>query len=133
MTDLIERLRGKYLAPDHELLLWEAADELERLTAALDDHLHEALYQKQVKELQERIAELEKSIELSGTISNYAQETIESAQRKRIAELERVLQIHGVHVTECAKWDKMDSGQLFLRHDWPCSCGLEAALQEDDK
>jgi AICAR transformylase/IMP cyclohydrolase PurH len=42
--------------------------------------------------LRERVSELEKSIELSGTISNYVQETIESAQRKRIAELGNLIE-----------------------------------------
>ena len=47
---------------------------------------------EQRDEALERIAELENTIELSGTISNYAQETIESAQRKRIEQLEAALQ-----------------------------------------
>jgi hypothetical protein len=48
------------------------------------------------------------------------------------AKLRAALILHGVHEAGCAKWDKMDCGQLFVRHDWPCSCGLEAALKETD-
>jgi hypothetical protein len=46
----------------------------------------------------------------------------------RVAELEGALIRYGEHEPECGKWDKMDSGQLFARHDWPCTCGLEQAL-----
>jgi hypothetical protein len=89
--------------------------------------------------LSERLRETAKTCNKRNQFEAHVKQKLEQAADenerlvKRIAELERVLQIHGVHVTECAKWDKMDSGQLFLRHDWPCSCGLEAALQEDDK
>jgi hypothetical protein len=111
----VDELKAKLCTASNTIGMQEAC--IGKLETALDDHLHEALYQKQVKELQERIAELEKTIELSGTISNYAQETIESAQRKRIAELEEALQ-------------QIRDGQL-ARQD--AEYLAEAELQEDDK
>lgn len=120
---------------DNEWLraVYEAAKEWREnneWTMWYDELLIEALAQKSDDDSNEEIKPTS-----DHSSDPYALMLIE-ALAKRDDEIERLraaLQLHGTHTTECAKWDKMDSGQLFMRHDWPCSCGLEEALaQESD-
>jgi hypothetical protein len=53
-----------------------------------------------------------------------------SAATERERGLLEALRKHGGHTLDCTKWDRMDSGTLFPRSDWTCSCGLDAALSE---
>jgi len=48
-----------------------------------------------------------------------------------IKHLEDALRLYGEHNPECGCWDKMDSGQLFARHDWQCTCGFREALDKE--
>jgi len=49
----------------------------------------------------------------------------------RLLRLEAALWEYGEHNPKCGKWDKMDSGQLFARHDWKCTCGFDEALDKE--
>jgi hypothetical protein len=63
------------------------------------------------------------------------------AQLDRAAEiinrLRTALERYGHHLCTCSSLDKMDSGTLFHRSDWPCDCGFKdacrEALQEGDR
>ena len=57
-------------------------------------------------------------------------------QQKEIERLRAVVTRYAGHDAGCTCEDLMDSGVIFYRHDWPCSCGyLEAlaALEGDDE
>ena len=54
-----------------------------------------------------------------------------SKARATIERLEGALRLYGEHTPECGCWDKMDSGQLFARHDWQCTCGFREALDKE--
>ena len=46
----------------------------------------------------------------------------------RIAKLESALTRYATHDAGCVCEDLMDSGDIFYRHDWPCSCGYREAI-----
>jgi len=46
--------------------------------------------------------------------------------------LRAALQKCGIHTEACACRDVSDRGISFVRHDWPCDCGLRAALEKTD-
>ena len=52
--------------------------------------------------------------------------------RGKNTKLRAALIRHGEHADSCASMDTMDCGMKFTRHDWPCDCGLRAALETDD-
>ena len=58
----------------------------------------------------------------------WREQAVWQATLKENGRLEGALRKYGEHTPDCGKWDKMDSGQLFARHDWKCTCGFEEAL-----
>jgi predicted nuclease with TOPRIM domain len=122
MTNLIEKLEGHDPCCGEIGDVYEAVDELKRQTKIIADlNEHYGGQADEIEAKDKRIAELEKSIELSGTISNYAQETIESAQRKRIAELEKGLR-------EIVNYYLIGRGEYVIT----CYRIAKAALREDE-
>lgn len=51
-------------------------------------------------------------------------------QGKTIKRLKAALKRYGCHLETCACVDRMDSGELFPRSDWPCDCGFNEAHRE---
>ena len=57
------------------------------------------------------------------TVQTYSKEEIDQL----VAKIEQ-WQKYADHLPDCSCLDKMDSGRLFPRHDWQCSCGLRKLL-----
>jgi len=54
-----------------------------------------------------------------------------SKARATIERLEGALRKCGVHTEACSSRDVSDRGISFVRHDWPCDCGLREALNKE--
>ena len=57
--------------------------------------------------------------------SEYVERILKENERLRSA-----LELYGHHLCTCSSLDKMDSGTLFHRSDWPCDCGFKEAHRE---
>ena len=67
-------------------------------------------------------------------------ERLQEVHKRDLAEYNRVaadvtrlraaLERYGHHLCTCSSLDKMDSGALFHRSDWPCDCGFKEAHRE---
>ena len=104
MSDLIERLKK---GTKHQVwvMVDETADEIERLTA----ELHAS--KEGIKAYYKHRCKLE----------------------ARIKVLEDVLILRGEHGEACTSRDLSDRGISFVRHDWPCDCGLREAIAAADQ
>ena len=130
--NLIERLRGiedtdgdTMLDAIEAGLFREAADEIERLEGVLADSIHRAEYEPAMNRNcgQTHHAECWRQ---------HGHSACAEREMARLQErLEGVLRLYGEHTPECGCWDKMDSGQLFARHDWQCTCGFREALDKE--
>ena len=89
----------------------------------------------------EKVRELEAEIErLKADYDECYQDLVDetlraNAAEERIDKLQAVVTRYAEHDAGCTCEDLMDSGDIFYRGDWTCSCGYRealAALKEAD-
>ena len=96
-------------------LVRDAADEMERLREVAQIEWDE--WTENLKEIERLRHEID--VQCS---SEYVERILKENERLRSA-----LKRYGDHLSTCSSMDKMDSGTLFHRSDWPCDCGFKEA------
>ena len=110
---------------------------IERLREALlrihtqcltSSHPHAATASKIAREALERWSTGDDIESLHDTVNQLIDERVCYLRNNK--RLRAALERYGHHLYTCSSLDKMDSGTLFHRSDWPCDCGFREAHRE---
>lgn len=118
MSDLVERSR-KMLRECGMLFQSEAEQVLNKIERLTEYNLK--LMDANVR-LSDKVIHLKKECEDKERVIRAG---VNTAKR-----LQAALERYGHHLCTCSSLDKMDSGTLFHRSDWPCDCGFKEAHRE---